>query len=607
MPAEPAAYSREMGDIPKRRRIEYACLAAVLLLAAALRLWRLEANGFGTAYYAAGVRSALQGGGLFFYNAFDPAGFVSLDKPPLAFWIQAAFAWVLGFSGWTIHLPQALAGVGSVAILYRLVRKPFGAPAGLIAALLLAITPVMVAIDRSNNTDSWLVFFLLLAAWAALRGRGLALVLSMALLGVAFNVKMLAALVCGPALLLAWLVASGGFGWWRRLGWMTAAGATLAVVALSWPLAFDLTPKDSRPYAGSTTGNSMLELVVVHNGLERFVRRRPVPQIQQQVVTPQRFELYDSVPTGPLRLAAPTLASQFAWLLPLAVLGLVLVRRRDRISPSLVLWGAWALTYGIVYSAAGGIFHIYYLSTLAPPFAALAAIGAVQLWRRGPRWLAAGLGAAALWQAYVLGAGVLGWQTPWMAAPITVALAAAVTVWRDKRPPALVGGMALLVLPFAWALSPVFAAGNLTLPSASLPRWLGINDGRGPILSRNWGALSEDPKLVEFLSAHRGQARFLLATPTALLAAPIIIGTGQPVMAMGGFNGRDPILSVEAFAEMARRGDVRYVLLGGRSREPNDLARWVTANGTPVDEAEWRSLAADPRRPISLYELKVAD
>jgi 4-amino-4-deoxy-L-arabinose transferase-like glycosyltransferase len=265
------------------------------------------------------------------------------------------------------------------------------------------------------------------------------------------------------------------------------------------------------------------------------------------------------------------------------------------------------VTYGIVYSAAGGIFHVYYLSTLAPPFAALAAIGAVQLWRRGPHWLGAGLAAAAVWQAYVLGAGALGWETPWMAAPIAVVLAAAATVWRDKRPPALIGGLALLVLPLAWALSPIFAAGNLTLPSASLPRWLGINDGRGPILSRNWGALSDDPKLVEFLLAHRGQARFLLATPSTQFAAPIIIGTGQPVMAMGGFSGRDPIVTVETFAEMARRGEVRYVLLGGRARQTSELVRWVSANGKPVDEAQWRSLAADPRRPIALYELKAAD
>ena len=102
----------------------------MLLIAAGLRLWRLEDNGFGTAYYAAGVRSMLQGGALFFYNSFDPAGFISLDKPPVAFWIQTAFATLLGFSGWTIHLPQALAGVASVALLYRLVRQPFGVPAG---------------------------------------------------------------------------------------------------------------------------------------------------------------------------------------------------------------------------------------------------------------------------------------------------------------------------------------------------------------------------------------------------------------------------------------------------------------------------------------------
>ena len=102
----------------------------MLLIAAVLRLWRLENNGFGTAYYAAGVRSMLQGAWLFFYNSFDPAGFISLDKPPLAFWIQTAFAAVLGYSGWTIHLPQALAGIASVALLYRLVRRPFGVAAG---------------------------------------------------------------------------------------------------------------------------------------------------------------------------------------------------------------------------------------------------------------------------------------------------------------------------------------------------------------------------------------------------------------------------------------------------------------------------------------------
>ena len=583
-----------------RKRIEIASLALVLLLAAALRLWRLEANGFGTEYYAAGVRSALQGAWLFFYNAFDPAGFLSLDKPPVVFWIQTAFAGLLGFSGWSIHLPQALAGTASVAILHRLVRRPFGAAAAAIAALTLALMPIAVAVDRSNNTDSWLTFFLLLAAWLALRGRGLSLVLAMAMLGVAFNVKMLAALVCGPALLAGWWLA-GTLGWRQRLGWMAAAGVTLAIVSLSWPVAFDLTPKDRRPYAGSTQGNSMLELVVLHNGLERFTRNRlPTPTPQQAPVT--GVELYDAVPVGPLRLATPALAAQVAWLLPLALIGLFLVRRRDRLDPSLALWGFWLVTYGTVFSAAGGIFHLYYLSALAPPVAALAGIGAIRLWRRGITWLAIGLALCAAWQIHVAGAS-LGWTSPWLAVPVVAIAGGLATLWRGKRPPAAIGGLALLVLPAAWALSAIFSPGNLMLPSSSLPRWLGLDDGRGPFLSRSYALPSDDPKLLAFLLERRGAARFLVAAPNTQLVAPIIVRTGQPAMAFGGYFGNEPILSVEAFAEMVKRGEVRYVLLGGRFRR-TAFTRWVLANGKPVDEAHWRSVSVEAWRAVRLFDLK---
>ena len=593
-----------------RQRIDTACLLGVLALAFALRCWRIDAKGFGSEYYAAGVRSMMQGGWLFFYNAFDPAGVLSLDKPPVAFWIQTAFARVLGFSGWSIHLPQILAGTASVAILYRLVHRPFGAAAALVAALLLAITPISVAVDRSNNTDSWLVFFLLLAAWSALRGRGLALVIAMAVLGIAFNVKMLAALICGPALLAGWWF-SGTLALSRRLGWMIAAGVTLVIVSLSWAAVFDLTPAKDRPFAGSSTGNSMLELIVFHNGVERFVRNRPeraaaVPA-QAQTAAPQR-EMYDSVPVGPLRLAAPTLAGQFGWTLPLALLGLVLAfgarRRLDHTLASLVLWSGWALTYGIVFSAAGGIFHAYYLSALAPPLAALAGIGCVLLWRRGPAALALGLALSGAWQVYIAGAS-LGWTSTWIGFPAVALLAAAGTLWRDKRPPAAIGGVALLVLPIAWALSAIFMQGNHVLPSASLARWLGLNDGRGPILSRNYATLSDDPKLVQFLTANRGDARFLVATPTTQLAAPLIVRTGQPVLAFGGYLGLDPIFSLETLEGMVARGELRYVLVPGGRQRANDFIKWVREHGKPVDNDLWRSSAPeDGRRVIALYELK---
>lgn len=567
-------------------------MVVLLGLAAALRLWRLEANGFGNEYYAAGVRSMLQGLHLFFYNAFDPAGLVSLDKPPLAFWIQTASARLLGYDGWAIHLPQALAGAASVGLVYALTRR-FGRIAAFIAALLLALTPIAVASDRSNNTDSWLVFLLLLAAWLALRGRGLSFVFAMMVLGLAFNVKMLAALVCGPALLAGWWLA-GTLDWRQRLAWMAAGGVALAVVALSWAVVFDLTPPPQRPVAGSSPSNSMLELIVRHNGVERFARAT-----SNEPAAARRFLAYDAVPVGPLRLAEPMLAAQFSWALPLAILGAALTWRRR--PAAVALLAVWALTYTIVYSAAGGIFHIYYLVTLAPPMAALAGIGCYELWRRGPRYLALGLATTALWQGYLTGA-TLGWLDPWMGFPAVALLAAGGTLLRGKRPPAVIGAIALAILPTFWALSVLFAPGNLTLPSASLPRWLGKDDGRGPILSRSYRSLTDDPKLIAFLREHRGSARFLAATPTALLAAPLIIRTGEPVLPFGGYLGNDPIMSVEDFASRVERGEVRYVLLG-TARRPADFEAWVIARGTPVDSSLWRSLPPEPRRLLTLYDL----
>ena len=297
--------------------------------------------------------------------------------------------------------------------------------------------PVAVAIDRSNNTDSWLVFFLLLAARSALRGRGLSLVVAMALLGVAFNVKMLAALVCGPALLAGWLLA-GTLDWRRRLAWMAAAGVTLAVVSLSWAVAFDLTPQDSRPYAGSSHDNSMLELIVVHNGLERFVRppRTRRRRCQRRRSAPR----LRSLRRGAGRPAAAGRAGprRAVRLDPAAGGAGRRVRLAARDAPSLALWGTWALTYGIVFSAAGGIFHAYYLSALAPPVAALAGIGCFEAVAPRPgASRRSGLAAAALWQGYIAGAS-LGWDVDldrlprwwpcWRAPP---------TLWRDKRPPAV--------------------------------------------------------------------------------------------------------------------------------------------------------------------------
>src|SRR5262245_60885521 len=109
-----------------RMRLERWALVAVLLLATGLRVWRLDQNGFGNDYYSAAVRSMTSGWHNFFYNAFDPAGFVSVDKPPIALWIQVLSVKLLGFRGLAVLLPQVLEGVAAVWLLHHLVRRHFG-------------------------------------------------------------------------------------------------------------------------------------------------------------------------------------------------------------------------------------------------------------------------------------------------------------------------------------------------------------------------------------------------------------------------------------------------------------------------------------------------
>ncbi|HMH52310.1 MAG TPA: glycosyltransferase family 39 protein, partial [Candidatus Acidoferrum sp.] len=195
-------------------------LPAILLLAAGLRIWRLDQNGFGNEYYTAGVRSMSQSWRNFLYHSFDPAGFVSVDKPPLAAWIQVASVKLFGFHGWSVLLPQVFEGVAAVWLVHHLVGRRFGQGAGSLAALVLALTPVSVAVDRSSNTESCLVLVLLFAAWALLKaaedGSRRFLLLAVALVGLAFNVKMLAAFVVLPAFALVYLLGTP-FVWRRRL------------------------------------------------------------------------------------------------------------------------------------------------------------------------------------------------------------------------------------------------------------------------------------------------------------------------------------------------------------------------------------------------------
>src|SRR5437868_6541246 len=251
----------------------FVITAAIAMLAGVLYTWGLSSMGWANSYYAAAVKAGTKSWKAFFFGAIDPGSFITVDKPPAAFWVQALSARVFGFSTWSILLPEAVAGVASVLILHRLVRKWAGDVAGHLAALALAVTPVAVVMFRYNNPDALLTFLLLAAAWALWSaietGRTRGLVLCGVLLGLAFETKMLQAFIVLPVFAGVYLWA-GRPQLRKRVVQLFAGGAALVLSAGWWVAVVTLWPASSRPYIGGSTNNSVLDLIFGYNGLSRI-------------------------------------------------------------------------------------------------------------------------------------------------------------------------------------------------------------------------------------------------------------------------------------------------------------------------------------------------
>ena len=631
-------------------------LAAILLLAAFLHFFRLEQEGYGNLYYAAAVKSQVGNWHNFFFNSFDPGGFVTVDKPPLGLWVQVGSAALLGFSGLSLLLPQALAGVLSVFLLFHLVRRTFGPTASLIAALALAVTPISIAANRNNTMDGLLVLVLLLAAWAILlaveRGRLSWLLLASFLVGVGFNIKMLQAYMVLPAFYFLYLLAPLRF--WKRLLHLALATVVLVSVSLSWAVAVDLTPEEARPYVGSTQNNAVMELIIGHNGMARLLPgglrgllgggrpphpppsgapgNPPAPPPSGQPLLPPPpgggpspggippgrgpFSNETGEP-GWLRLFNRQLGGQASWLLPLAGLGFLaafwqvpLRRPLDRRHLALFLWAGWLLPQVVFFSIAS-LFHRYYLEMLSPAIAALVGAGVVAMWEdfRRPGWrgwlLPAALAATAMVEAGILAdfPEWAAWLTPLV---VGLALSAAVilVVLRSLRrtslpawagPTAALGILALLIAPTVWALIPVLYGGHAGLPYAGPDLLAGPRPGGGVMQGRQGGDLPPfAAPLADYLLANREGETFIVATLNANTAAPLILLTGEPVMAMGGFSGGDPILSVEDLLAYIRDGTVRFFYVAPRENQQGALVRWIVGHCQEVPRREWSEKGPGP-------------
>src|SRR2546421_4361729 len=295
-------------------------LLALVFLAAVLNLWALDQNGWANEYYSAAVRSMASSWHNFLYDSFDPSGIMTVDKPRLALWVQALSVRVFGFHSLSMLVPQALMGVASVGLVYALTRRRFGRAAGFVAGLVLAITPMTVAISRHNNPDALLVLCSLAALWFLVRGledgRTRWLVLSGVCVGLGFETKMGVALLVVPGIVAAWLwVAPRGTA--AAPPPLLAGGAAMVAVGGAWPLLMALTPASQRPWISGTSDNSILSLILHYNGFGR---------LDGQAGGPQAFPGGSGGGGGPfggstglLRLLNSSFGAQAGWLLGFAL------------------------------------------------------------------------------------------------------------------------------------------------------------------------------------------------------------------------------------------------------------------------------------------------
>ena len=678
---------------PKRSPLwQQVALGAVMLISIFMNFFQLGQNGFGTYFYASGVRSMLDSWHNFFFVSYDPGGFVTIDKPPLGFWLEVVTSKIFGFTPFSVFLPQALAGVLSVLVLFFLVRRHFGAVAGLLAALALAVSPISVVTARYHTIDSTLALALLLGAWAVLRaaetGRLRWLLLSAVMVGLGFNIKMLEAYLVVPAFGLLYLLAAPkSIG--TRIVHLLLATLVLVVVSFSWIAAVDLTPASQRPYVGSTQDNSELSLALGYNGIERLLGRfggggrggagGATGQTTTRNgnggttggttrngnggtsgITPNgsggtisgtagaggnagqggNFANFGNGTASPFRLFSSQLGGQIAWLLPFALLGMLALAwqrrfrlQRDRQQQSLIFWGMWLLTMGIFFSVAG-FFQPYYMTEMAPAICALFGIGLVVMWHdfQQPGWrgwlLPIALVLTAAEQIYLLSSypAWSRWLTPVIIVLSVIAVASLIivrlaprlraSVFRPRFLVAFVGAgvLALLLAPSVWAAIPVIQNTTAFTPTAG-PSQRGDGGFGG-------GTDTVDPKLLSYLEANQGSAKYLVATPSSMSADGIILATNKPVMALGGFSGSDPILTTSQLQSLIANGTIRYFLLnaprtgqqipsqtlnripaqyrnavrngnyGGFGGQQSALTTWITKNCTTVSTNLWQSTTA---------------
>jgi 4-amino-4-deoxy-L-arabinose transferase-like glycosyltransferase len=561
---------------------------------AALYLWNISENGYGNSFYAMAVQAGTQSWKAWFFGSLDPGNVVTVDKPPASLWLMGLSGRIFGFSSWSMLVPDALAGVASVGLLYLTVRRTSGPAAGLLAGSAFALTPVAALMFRFNNPDAVLVLLLVAGAYCTVRAIEIAgtkwLLLAGTAIGFGFLDKMLQAFLVLPAFVLAYLVAAPA-PVARRIWQLFAAAGAVVASAGWWVATVALWPAADRPYISGSTNNSVLQLALGYNGIGRIVGGSG-----NRAGGGGGF----GGPPGLFRLFGPTFGAEASWLLPSALIALIAglwftrrAPRTDRTRAALLLWGGWTVVTMVVLSYMSGIVHSYYTVALAPGIAGLVGIAGVELWRGRGNFgarvaLALQLASTVVW-SFILLSRSGSWQ-PWVryAALLIGAVAVAAILLGADRVRRAVPAVVVIALTGGLLGQAGFAVATAATPHT------GATPTSGPASSSGFGdrggfvsgAGQSNTQLDALLRA--STTKWAAAGIATQQTAGLALSTGKSVMAIGGFSGQDPAPTLQQFQQYVADGQVHYFVEGGRTGGfggrggSSQISTWVQANFTPM-------------------------
>ena len=472
--------------------------------------------------------------------------------------------------------------------------------------------------------------------------------------GFGFLAKMLQALLVVPAFGLVYLVAAP-VAVAARVRRLLLSAIAMVASAGWWVAIVELWPASSRPYIGGSQTNSVVELIFGYNGFGRLTGDEVGSVGGGPAGTTGRWgatglgRLFNADYGGQISWLLPA-----ALVLLVAIVAMSRrAPRADRTRASALLWGGWLLMTALAISLGQGIIHSYYTVALAPAIGALVGIGTVLLWRHRDTLaarltLAGALGLTAWWSSELLG------RTPsWNPSLRTVVLvggllaAGSVVLWSMQRTVvvraiAVAGLMIGLAGPASYSWATVTTPHSGALPSAGPPGAGGFRaggpggrdgaiapgrfgnrgggpatrgfdggppafgprdgappDGDGPVQGpggRGAGGILDaaDPtrELTARLAQDADAFTWVAATVSANQAAGYQLATGDPVMAIGGFNGTDPTPTLGQFQAYVEDGRIHYFVAGGRGggmggggSTASQITAWVQANfeSTTVD------------------------